>query len=203
MWWVSMCRAGTISSNCGTRGRIERREEQIVRDCGLVVSTPAWDGTGWEFDSWQCRTYIPCSLSLRLLGSLRGSLGTYELDTKIVLKTSRKSDDENSTTHRSRWMLSEDEEVEDETSSKHDRWIQHGGLEKNTSWKLTTISPVIESRNKASSMYLLYLSPHRLESTGTQLATLAVLLYPSSCSRFVNTKLNTRAYEMQRWEINI
>ena len=26
-----------------------------------------------EFDSWQCRIYIPCSLSLRLLGSLRGS----------------------------------------------------------------------------------------------------------------------------------
>ena len=24
-----------------------------------------------EFDSWQCRIYIPCSLSLRLLGSLR------------------------------------------------------------------------------------------------------------------------------------
>ena len=45
-----------------------------VRHCGLVVSAPAWDGTGREFDSWQCRIYIPCSLSLRLLGSLRGSL---------------------------------------------------------------------------------------------------------------------------------
>ena len=44
-----------------------------VRHCGLVVSAPAWDGTGCEFDSWQCRIYIPCSLSLRLLGSLRGS----------------------------------------------------------------------------------------------------------------------------------
>ena len=54
-----------------------------VRHCGLVVSTPAWDGTGCEFDSWQCRIYIPCSLSLRLLGSLRGSLGTYGLTQKL------------------------------------------------------------------------------------------------------------------------
>ena len=42
-----------------------------------MVSAPAWDGTGREFDSWQCRINIPCSLSLRLLGSLRRSLGTY------------------------------------------------------------------------------------------------------------------------------
>ena len=55
----------------------------IVRHCGLVVSTPAWDGTGCEFDSWQCWIYIPCSLSLRLLGSLRGSLGTYGLTQKL------------------------------------------------------------------------------------------------------------------------
>ena len=26
--------------------------------CGLVVSAPAWDRTGREFDSWQCRIYI-------------------------------------------------------------------------------------------------------------------------------------------------
>ena len=44
-----------------------------VRHCGLVVLAPAWDGTGCEFDSWQCRIYIPCSLSLWLLGFLRGS----------------------------------------------------------------------------------------------------------------------------------
>ena len=53
-----------------------------IRHCGLVVSSPAWDGTGCEFDSWQCRIYIPCSLSLRLLGSLWGSLGTYGLCVK-------------------------------------------------------------------------------------------------------------------------
>ena len=56
------------------------------RHCGLVVSAPAWDGTGCEFDSWQCRIYIPCSLSLRLLGSLRVFSGYIWLETKIVLK---------------------------------------------------------------------------------------------------------------------
>ena len=55
----------------------------LVRHCGLVGSAPAWDGTGCEFDSWQCRINIPCSLSLRLLGSLRGSLGTYGLTQKL------------------------------------------------------------------------------------------------------------------------
>ena len=42
-----------------------------------MVSAPACDGTGCEFDSWQCRIYILCSLSLRLLGSLR--LGSWDL----------------------------------------------------------------------------------------------------------------------------
>ena len=31
---------------------------RFVRHCGLAVSAPAWDGTGCEFDSWQCRIYI-------------------------------------------------------------------------------------------------------------------------------------------------
>ena len=57
-----------------------------VRQCGLVESAPTWNGTGCEFDSWQCRIYIPCSLSLRLLGSLQGSLGTYGLTQKLCLK---------------------------------------------------------------------------------------------------------------------
>ena len=48
------------------------------------IGSPAWDGTGCEFDSWQI--YIPCSLSLRLLGSLRGSLSTYGLTQKLCLK---------------------------------------------------------------------------------------------------------------------
>ena len=51
-----------------------------------MLSAPARDGTGCEFDSWQCRIYIPCSLSLRFLGSLRGSLVYIWLKTKIVLK---------------------------------------------------------------------------------------------------------------------
>ena len=58
-----------------------------VRHCGPVDSAPAWDGTGCEFDSWQCRIYISCSLSLRLLGSLRGSPGTYGLTQKLCKKT--------------------------------------------------------------------------------------------------------------------
>ena len=72
-----------------TRNSIVRLADQIklliqqTKNCGLVVSTPAWDGTGCEFDSWQCRIYIQCSLSLRLLGSLRGSLGTYGLTHKL------------------------------------------------------------------------------------------------------------------------
>ena len=36
-----------------------------------------------ELDSWQCRIYIPFSLSLRLLGSLRGSLSTNGLTQKL------------------------------------------------------------------------------------------------------------------------
>ena len=27
----------------------------FVRHCGLVESAQTWDGTGCEFDSWQCR----------------------------------------------------------------------------------------------------------------------------------------------------
>ena len=58
-------------------------EGSIVRHCGLLVSAPAWNGTGCEFDSWQCRIYIPCSQNLRLHGSLRGSLGTYGFTQKL------------------------------------------------------------------------------------------------------------------------
>ena len=60
-----------------------RRVMQQGLHCGLVGSAPAWDGTGCEFDSWQCRI---CSLSLRVFGSLRGSLGTYGLTQKLCLK---------------------------------------------------------------------------------------------------------------------
>ena len=51
-----------------------------------MVSAPPCDGSGCEFDSWQCRIYIPCSLTLRLLGSLRGSLGTYGLTQKFLFE---------------------------------------------------------------------------------------------------------------------
>ena len=67
-----------------------RHTNDFVRHCGLVGSASAWDGTGCEFDSWQCRIYFPCSLSLRLLGFLRGSLGTYGLTQKLCLKKTDK-----------------------------------------------------------------------------------------------------------------
>ena len=60
--------------------------EASFRHCGPVGSAPAWDGTGCEFDSWQCRICIPCSLRLRLLWSFRGSLGTYGLTQKLMFE---------------------------------------------------------------------------------------------------------------------
>ena len=33
-------------------------DEVLVRHCSLVESACTWDGTGCEFDSWQCRIYI-------------------------------------------------------------------------------------------------------------------------------------------------
>ena len=53
-----------------------------------VIKCP-YTGSGCEFDSWQCRIYVPCSLTLRLLGSLRGSLGTYGLTQKLCFKKPR------------------------------------------------------------------------------------------------------------------
>ena len=61
----------------------------IVCHCGLVGSPPAWDGTGCEFDSWQCQIYIPCSLSLWLLGSLRSSLVHMAWHKNCVKKTEK------------------------------------------------------------------------------------------------------------------
>ena len=58
--------------------------------CDLVESAPSWDGTGCEFDSRQCRIYLPCSLSLRLLGSLRRSLGSLAWH-KICVKKIRQN----------------------------------------------------------------------------------------------------------------
>ena len=65
----------------------------LIRHCGLVGSACTWDGTSCEFNSWQCQTYsyhIPCSQSLRLLGFLWGSLGTYGLTQKLCLKQKTK-----------------------------------------------------------------------------------------------------------------
>ena len=41
---------------------------KTICHCSLVGLAPACDKTGCEFDSWQCRIYIPYTLSLGLLG---------------------------------------------------------------------------------------------------------------------------------------
>ena len=73
----------------------KNQQQQQHCHCGLVGSAPAWNGTGCEFDSWQCRIYIPCSLSLRLLGSLWGSLGTYGLTQKLCWKNNKNNNNNN------------------------------------------------------------------------------------------------------------
>ena len=70
-WWIhSMV---TRSRECwpSPSAAMETSKNLHVRHRGLVVSAPTWDGTGCELDSRQCRIYILCSLSLRLLGPLR------------------------------------------------------------------------------------------------------------------------------------
>ena len=42
--------------------KINISNEPVIALRYLVDST--WDGTGCEFDAWQCRVYTPCSLSL-------------------------------------------------------------------------------------------------------------------------------------------
>ena len=89
MW--CLCAASVCS-------RVWSRYFDQFHHCGLVGSAPALDGTGCEFDFWQFRIYIPCSLSLRLLGSLQGSLDTYGLTQKLCLKKKRQ---------RGRWAFAQ------------------------------------------------------------------------------------------------
>ena len=52
-----------------------------------MVSAPALDGTGCEFDSWQCRIYIyPMFIEPTITWVPSGFSGYIWLDTKIVLK---------------------------------------------------------------------------------------------------------------------
>ena len=51
--------------------------KQYVRHCGLEESVCAWKGTGCVFESWYS------SQTLRLLGPLRGFLGTFGLIQKL------------------------------------------------------------------------------------------------------------------------
>ena len=55
--------------------------------CGLVGSAPAWNGTGCEFDSWQCRIYIPnypMFIEPTITRVPSGFSGYVWLDTKIA-----------------------------------------------------------------------------------------------------------------------
>ena len=63
------------------------REEQKHCHCGLVKSARTWDGTGCEFDSWQCRIYIRSHVhrAYNCSGPF-GVSGYIGLDTKIVSK---------------------------------------------------------------------------------------------------------------------
>ena len=65
----------------------ERDCLKTVRHCGLVVSAPAWDGTGCEFDSWQCRIY-PMFIEPTITWVPSGFSGHILLDSKMVLKNS-------------------------------------------------------------------------------------------------------------------
>ena len=60
--------------------------ENTIRQCGLVVSTPAWDGTGCEFDSWQLRIY-PMFTEPTITWVPSGLSGYIWLDTKTVIKS--------------------------------------------------------------------------------------------------------------------
>ena len=51
--------------------------------CGLVVSAPAWDGTGCEFDSWLSDIY-PMFIEPTITWVPSGFSGYIWLDTKIV-----------------------------------------------------------------------------------------------------------------------
>ena len=57
-----------------------------VRHCGLVVSAPAWDGTGREFDSWAVSDIYPMFMEPTITWVPSGFSGYIWLDTKIVLK---------------------------------------------------------------------------------------------------------------------
>ena len=51
--------------------------------CGLVVSAPAWDGTGYEFDSWHCPDIYPMFIEPMITWVLSGLSGYIWLDTKL------------------------------------------------------------------------------------------------------------------------
>ena len=64
--------------------------------CGLMGSVQTWDGTGCEFDSWQCRIYIISHVHIEpsITWVPTGFSGYLRLDTKnCVKKISASRDD--------------------------------------------------------------------------------------------------------------
>ena len=63
-WLLELQYLECDSSNLDIYSVTNRKPLQIrkkVRHCSLVESAHTWDGTGCEFESWQCRIHIPCS----------------------------------------------------------------------------------------------------------------------------------------------
>ena len=73
-----------LANKSGENGHVECLRGSVGH-CGPVGSAPAWDGTGCEFDSWECRIYIPCSIEPMITWVPWGFSGYIWLDTKIVL----------------------------------------------------------------------------------------------------------------------
>ena len=65
--------------------RDQDQSKLVGRHCGLVVSAPAWDGTGPEFDPWQCRIIYPMFIESTITWVL-GTSGYIWLDTESVFK---------------------------------------------------------------------------------------------------------------------
>ena len=83
----SGCRHRDLSLHVITKFLLQTTvsQREHIEHCGIVVSAPAWDGTGSEFDSWQCQIY-PTFIEPTITWIPSGFSGYIWLDTKIVLE---------------------------------------------------------------------------------------------------------------------
>ena len=59
--WHAKCKGVHLKLSVAWMFALENTIKQTwwnIRHCGLVESACTWDGTGCEFNSWQCRIYI-------------------------------------------------------------------------------------------------------------------------------------------------